>query len=198
MEAEKKTQEADERKQTWKCCTDFFLIEVDMHVNIPPKHVSESRAVWSRSRQEDVAFDGFCGNWNENFEAKVKLPLAARYNLCKWECPRVRLWNIPWLPAVILINSHIIQKAQQVWSTRSRFSKSLRKDALDVHAQLPACRPERRSSGKSWSQARVVRAQSTTLSCSHPGSNFSPLGTGLILTLAPMYARYGHILLHRM
>lgn len=25
MEVEQKTQEADKRKQTWKCCTDFFL-----------------------------------------------------------------------------------------------------------------------------------------------------------------------------
>lgn len=39
MEAEKRTQEADERKQTWRCCTDLFLIEVDMHVNTSPKHM---------------------------------------------------------------------------------------------------------------------------------------------------------------
>lgn len=85
-----------------------------------------------------------------------------------------------------------------VGSTSSRFSRCLHKDAVDVRAQPPACPPERKSIGKSWSQAGVVGSQTTTLSSSHPGSNFSALGTGLIFTLSPTYARYGHMLLQRM
>lgn len=80
--------DANKSKQTWKCCTDFFLTEVDTREQLPQTHVSESWALWSRSSQENVAFVVSCGNWNENFGPKVKLSLIASYNLANESVPK--------------------------------------------------------------------------------------------------------------
>lgn len=82
------------------------------------------------------------------------------------------------------------------WSSL-RFSKCLHKDAPDVHEQVPSCPPEGKSSVKRWSQAGEIRVQCTVLFSSRSGSVLSLLGTRLILTLPPLHARYGWILLRR-
>lgn len=111
---EKMEADASKRKHKWKCHADFSLFELNTHMNTSLKLVPVSTAAWNRSNQEDAAFDGFCGNWNGNLEPlKVKLLLSDGYNLCKWLCSHVILWDRHWLPAAIQTNSHIIQKAQQ-------------------------------------------------------------------------------------
>lgn len=104
---------------------------------LPQTHVTANRAVWSRSSQDDVAFDGFCGNWNGNFGAKAKLPLTAR------QIQSLQMRAFPnktvGLPAAIQRNSYVTQKACQAEAPAQDFqSACTRMLSMSIHRYLHA------------------------------------------------------------